>query len=145
MLNAWRGEPVCEDTTGTYSGLPGAAAIAAAFIPLSGSQPFGPLALAQVGKLGLPYLASPLETLDVLSKNYQRHGEAVATAGAGPVVYGTGFMRAVFHYQPGFPWRTMCAACLEKKLSPQAALRGEAAVDAWAIVGDKTLCPGFAR
>jgi len=42
---------------------------------------FGPKALAQAGMLGLPYLASPMEPLDVLEHNYARHAEACRGAG----------------------------------------------------------------
>lgn len=37
---------------------------------------FGPKALAQAGRLGLPYLASPLEPLPRLVENYARHRDA---------------------------------------------------------------------
>ncbi len=37
---------------------------------------FGPKALAQAGRLGLPYLASPIEPLARLVENYARHREA---------------------------------------------------------------------
>ncbi len=42
---------------------------------------FGPKALAQAGRLGLPYFASPLETLDDLIKNFALHSEACESAG----------------------------------------------------------------
>jgi alkanesulfonate monooxygenase SsuD/methylene tetrahydromethanopterin reductase-like flavin-dependent oxidoreductase (luciferase family) len=42
---------------------------------------FGPKALNQAGTLGLPYLASPMESFDVLVGNYARHAEACAQAG----------------------------------------------------------------
>ncbi len=42
---------------------------------------FGPKALAQVGGLGLPYLASPMESRQTLAENYQRHRDACADAG----------------------------------------------------------------
>ena len=37
---------------------------------------FGPKALRQAGRLGLPYLASPIETLTALEANYAIHKEA---------------------------------------------------------------------
>ena len=37
---------------------------------------FGPKALAQAGRLGLPYLASPIEPVARLVENYARHREA---------------------------------------------------------------------
>jgi alkanesulfonate monooxygenase SsuD/methylene tetrahydromethanopterin reductase-like flavin-dependent oxidoreductase (luciferase family) len=41
---------------------------------------FGPKALRQAGTLGLPYLASPMESFDVLVDNYARHAQACAQA-----------------------------------------------------------------
>ncbi|RLA49613.1 MAG: hypothetical protein DRQ97_00320 [Gammaproteobacteria bacterium] len=37
---------------------------------------FGPKALAQAGQLGLPYLASPLETIDDIKRNINLHNQA---------------------------------------------------------------------
>ncbi len=42
---------------------------------------FGPKALQQAGRLGLPYLASPLESRDQLIKNYTEHAAARSNAG----------------------------------------------------------------
>ncbi|MBW2415288.1 MAG: LLM class flavin-dependent oxidoreductase [Deltaproteobacteria bacterium] len=41
---------------------------------------FGPKALAQAGRLGLPYLASPIEPMSRLIENYARHREAAPDA-----------------------------------------------------------------
>ncbi|NOX51114.1 MAG: LLM class flavin-dependent oxidoreductase [Gammaproteobacteria bacterium] len=43
---------------------------------------FGPKALAQAGRLGLPYLCSPMESLATLQQNYAQHRQAVIDAGA---------------------------------------------------------------
>lgn len=42
---------------------------------------FGPKALAQVGGLGLPYLASPMESRQMLEANYALHRQACADNG----------------------------------------------------------------
>ena len=42
---------------------------------------FGPKALRQAGSLGLPYLASPMESFAVLRENYARHAEACRNSG----------------------------------------------------------------
>ena len=42
---------------------------------------FGPKALEQAGKLGLPYLASPIESLSALKNNYAMHAEAMKDEG----------------------------------------------------------------
>jgi alkanesulfonate monooxygenase SsuD/methylene tetrahydromethanopterin reductase-like flavin-dependent oxidoreductase (luciferase family) len=43
---------------------------------------FGPKALRQAGSLGLPYLASPMESFAVLIDNYARHADACRQAEA---------------------------------------------------------------
>jgi len=72
MVRAWRGEPVAHD---------GEAGAPVLLAPLPVQQPhpplwvaaFGPKAVDQAGRLGLPYFASPIESLEVLAENYGRH------------------------------------------------------------------------
>ena len=74
MRSAWRGEHV------------GASEHQQVLSPLPLQQPhpplwvaaFGPKAISQVGSLGLPYLASPVESLTELQENYRRHAQALA-------------------------------------------------------------------
>ena len=54
---------------------------------------FGPLALKQAGRLGLPYLSSPLETIKRLEANHQVHRDALPAGAPRPVVP---LMRTVF-------------------------------------------------
>jgi alkanesulfonate monooxygenase SsuD/methylene tetrahydromethanopterin reductase-like flavin-dependent oxidoreductase (luciferase family) len=76
MRAAWRGDPVAEE--------PAADGGAITLSPLPAQRPhppiwaaaFGPKAIAQAGRLGLPYLASPMEGLPTLEANYARHREA---------------------------------------------------------------------
>ena len=78
MVQAWQGKPLL-----SRDGAP------VVLSPLPVQQPhppiwvaaFGPKALAQAGKLGLPYLASPMEPVQRLRDNYQRHAEASDEAG----------------------------------------------------------------
>jgi alkanesulfonate monooxygenase SsuD/methylene tetrahydromethanopterin reductase-like flavin-dependent oxidoreductase (luciferase family) len=76
MQRAWRGDAIVGD-------------IAVWPRPVQQPHPpiwvaaFGPKALRQAGSLGLPYLASPMESFDVLRDNYARHAEACRTAGVG--------------------------------------------------------------
>jgi len=133
MLSAWRGEKVKHDKQ-KQGGV--------VLHPLPKQQPhpplwvaaFGPKALKQAGKLGLPYLASPLEGLNDLQNNYLIHAEACADSGrAIPAIRPA--MRLVFisddekllkrvrqtlseHYRDS-PWRS-----------------DNAGLDDWAIVGD---------
>lgn len=79
MVRAWRGEPVALTE--------GAEPVTVAPLPVQKPHPpiwvaaFGPKALAQAGRLGAPYLASPMEPLDRLRDNYRRHVEACEEAG----------------------------------------------------------------
>lgn len=132
MLKAWRGEPIYDDAAGTL--------IYLAPLPLQRPHPpvwvaaFGPLALEQVARLGLPYLASPLETLEVLSKNYQRHGHVVDVEGAGPVTT-VPVMRALFITDK--PALARDVRLQLQQTFPKASRQGQVAVDEWAIVGDR--------
>ena len=54
---------------------------------------FGPLALKQAGKLGLPYLSSPLETIQRLVANHKVHHDALPAGAPRPIVP---LMRTVF-------------------------------------------------
>lgn len=77
MRNAWQGHTLLIDDSATI------------LSPLPFQKPyppiwvaaFGPLALKQAGRLGLPYLASPVETLDTLKQNYSLHQETMDQAG----------------------------------------------------------------
>ena len=73
MISAWLGEPISilEDKEILLSLLP----VQKPF-PTIWIAAFGPLALKQAGDLGLPYLASPIETFNSLKANlseYRKH------------------------------------------------------------------------
>ncbi|MEZ5559424.1 MAG: LLM class flavin-dependent oxidoreductase [Pseudomonadales bacterium] len=80
MIDAWSGVPVAVGGSGD-------ARIVLDPLPVQKPHPpiwvaaFGPKALAQAGRLGLPYLASPVETLATLEANYERHRAAARDAG----------------------------------------------------------------
>lgn len=132
MRSAWRGEPIVEDEHGQPVHL----------APLPVQQPspplwvaaFGPLALQQVAQLGLPYLASPVESRETLVKNYSEYHQQVAAAGMKAVTT-VPVMRTVFVTAAAAQTRELRAA-LDKTVPP--AMRERAgAVEDWAIVGDK--------
>ncbi len=83
MISAWRGEAVATDEDGNP--------IRLAPLPVQKPFPpvwvaaFGPLAIKQAGSLGLPYIASPMETLQTLIRNYEQHTRHVTDAGHEPV------------------------------------------------------------
>ncbi|MAT91620.1 MAG: hypothetical protein CME59_03380 [Halioglobus sp.] len=131
MRDAWRGEPLARGEDGRP--------VVLAPLPLQQPAPplwvaaFGPLALRQVAELGLPYLASPVESLQVLQDNYALYREAVAAAGLPPVPT-VPLMRCVFVAEKPAAARELREALAR---SVPARMRDKAAaVDDWAIVGD---------
>lgn len=122
MKRAWRGEPVpAGDATVRLSPLP----VQQPHPPLWVAA-FGPKALAQAGRLGLPYLASPMETITRLRANLERHAEACAAAGT-PRPEAVPIMRTLFVAED---------AGLVARVREELARRvASAAVDDWAVVG----------
>jgi len=142
MREAWEGKPVVfEDGE---SGPP------AVLTPLPVQKPhppiwvaaFGPKALAQAGRLGLPYLASPMEPLSKLDENLTRYREACDATGREPPAE-VPIMRTVF-IGDGVAVLARASAALESQMralakTPSATLRSRVAsaeVDDWAIVGE---------
>ncbi len=132
MRRAWRGEALAENDSG--------APIYLAPLPLQQPSPplwvaaFGPLALQQVAGLGLPYLASPIESLALLEQNYRRYHIDVAAAGHSAVAT-IPVMRTVFVTDDdalAAQVRTSLAAVV-----PKAMRKKSGAVQDWAIVGDR--------
>ena len=78
MRRAWAGEPILENGNERVRLEPR---------PVQEPHPplwvaaFGPKGLAQAGRLGLPYLASPVEPLFRLIDNYRLHREALERPG----------------------------------------------------------------
>ena len=78
MIKAWQGDSVAPESSGKK--------VTISPLPLQDPHPpiwvaaFGPLALSQAGRLGLPYLASPREELSRLERNYEIHREASTKA-----------------------------------------------------------------
>ena len=138
MRDAWAGRPICDS-----DGKP----VILSPLPLQRPHPplwvaaFGPKALAQAGRLGLPYLASPIETLSRLEGNYADHREQSEAAGVA-VPREVPVMRSVFAH----PDVSLCArvhAALARQAaalprSRAAAIRQEGApqVEDFALVGE---------
>ena len=132
MLRAWRGEVVSLHDDGT-------AAVQVEPRPLQQPHPpiwvaaFGPKALQQVGRLGLPYLASPIETFTELRANFAAYDAAVAAAGHAPIAVRP-VMRTVFVSDD-----RAAVSALRERLAHIKLPRGletSPQVDDWAIVGD---------
>jgi alkanesulfonate monooxygenase SsuD/methylene tetrahydromethanopterin reductase-like flavin-dependent oxidoreductase (luciferase family) len=101
---------------------------------------FGPKALRQAGTMGLPYLASPMESFDVLVRNYARHAEACRQADtAVPEI--VPIMRTVFVSQkPELLERVREAlaaqvATMRAQATDAMRTRMPETVDEWGIVG----------
>jgi len=98
---------------------------------------FGPKALAQAGRLGLPYLASPMETMGRLEENYARHAEAAAEAGHESIAT-IPVMRTVFltrNRRLGDDIRDR----VHRQAEESGRLGAGASVDDWSIIGDSSL------
>jgi alkanesulfonate monooxygenase SsuD/methylene tetrahydromethanopterin reductase-like flavin-dependent oxidoreductase (luciferase family) len=104
---------------------------------------FGPKGLAQAAAHGLPYLASPLETLSRLRENHARHREALP-GGLRDAALAVPAIRAVFVTR-----RRETAGRVRDALAAQAAElarqvgdalphAGAAGVEEWALVGEPT-------
>ena len=155
IVRAWRGEPVIGDPDGeSTSGRP-----PVRLTPPPYQQPhppiwvaaFGPKALAQAGRLNLPYLASPLEPLARLIENHALHREAIPRD-AGDVALPVPVIRTLFvsHGRSGLERVRTALEEQARALSQQATgvLRraGNAALDEWALVGEpEELIDGIER
>lgn len=140
MRRAWSGESVDID---------GTAGITVAPLPQQRPHPpiwvaaFGPKALAQAGRLQLPYLASPMESLATLEANYASHRLAgAAEVDCVPV------MRTVYVADDRAETETLKErlhtlprARVKVRAAGNDSATGENTVDDWAIIGD----PGYVR
>lgn len=132
MRAAWNGEPVVQGEDGEPVFL--------APLPVQRPHPpiwvaaFGPLALQQAASLGLPYLASPVESLAALEENYRTYRQGLADAGQAAI--GTiPVMRTIFVTED-----KGLVTALRSRLAasvPPAMRREGVGVEDWGIVGDR--------
>jgi alkanesulfonate monooxygenase SsuD/methylene tetrahydromethanopterin reductase-like flavin-dependent oxidoreductase (luciferase family) len=137
MRKAWSGEPVPVVDGGDGE----AECVTLDPLPVQKPHPplwvaaFGPKALAQAGRLGLPYLASPMETVTRLEGNFATHAEAAMNAGHEPIET-VPIMRTVFLARTDRQGRD-----LKDHVHAQARLTGRItetdSVDDWTIIGDR--------
>ena len=146
MRRAWAGEPILENGAGA-AGEGAAAAVCVEPRPVQEPHPplwvaaFGPKGVAQAGRLGLPYLASPVEPLSRLARNYALHREALEAAGIASALP-VPIMRTVFVSSDAGALRRVREGLerqmAEMRASSSAVLRGrvEGGVDDWALIGE---------
>lgn len=131
MLAAWRGDSIATD---------GGDPIHLSPLPLQQPSPpiwvaaFGPLALKQVANLGMPYLASPIESIDTLADNYATYHEHMAGAGL-PRQSVIPVMRTVLVTDDASETERVRARLAEGVPPAMRERAGE--VERWAIVGDR--------
>ena len=148
MFDAWQGKPVGYDVAPKDS-KPGARGEPMYLSPKPVQKPhppvwvaaFGPKALEQAGRLGLPYLASPVETPEALERNFLLHREACEKAGhSAPDV--VPIMRTVFvsrdKRQLSVARKTLGEQAIELSKSAIASIRRSSGSsgDDWTIVGE---------
>ncbi|MDK1025323.1 MAG: LLM class flavin-dependent oxidoreductase, partial [Gammaproteobacteria bacterium] len=146
MIQAWSGEPVAWDTAADGSKKP----VQLAPLPIQKPHPpiwvaaFGPLALRQAGTLGLPYLASPIETESTLAANYRRHKEHAVNAGHGAVET-VPIMRMIFVSKDKKKIREVRERMEQQALGYNRRKAGDKLSD-WALIGDPDhVSKGIAR
>ena len=131
MQRAWAGEPITIAE--------GEAPVILDPLPVQRPHPpiwvaaFGPKALAQAGRLGLPYLASPMETLEDLEANLAVHGAAAREAGHGEVATRP-IMRTVFIGNSAREVRSVKERL--QSVVPLTRRSKETVVDDWALIGE---------
>lgn len=141
MIKAWSGETIFNDDEQNRSDTEPNSGIQLHPLPLQKPYPeiwvaaFGPKALAQAGRLGLPYLASPLETINELAHNFELHSRAYQQAtqdipSVRPV------MRSVFVSEDN---KLLSVIRKQAKALSESNMRRDkhALLDDWAIIGDQ--------
>ena len=139
MVAAWAGEPVGREDDDR----------AVQLVPRPVQEPhppiwiaaFGPRALEQAGRLGLPYFASPIESMEALERNFARFREAWEAAGTEPPIEAP-IMRTTFISRDRARLRAARERLAEQAASlarsPVAAIRRGAGAtpEDWALVGE---------
>ncbi|RLA50389.1 MAG: hypothetical protein DRR42_13295 [Gammaproteobacteria bacterium] len=134
MIEAWSGASLA-------TGGDPASAVVLHPLPIQKPHPqiwvaaFGPKALAQAGRLGLPYLASPLETLDELENNFSLHNQACQNAQQ-VILTTRPIMRMVFIDNNNAGINTLRKQ-LQKNNATNPWRDQHAPLDDWAIVGNE--------
>ena len=137
MKDAWSGEPVTLDDNEENAVIVYPQPFQKPWPPLWVAA-FGPKALAQAGKLGLPYLCSPMESLETLRGNFEVHRAEVVAAGLDlPEV--VPLMRSVFVSEDQALLKKVKHEIQSK--TENARLKTDEGVEDWVIIGE----PNYVR
>ena len=137
MKDAWVGKPVTLDDSEENAVVVYPQPFQKPWPPLWVAA-FGPKALAQAGKLGLPYLCSPMESLETLRVNFEVHrAEVIGTGLDLPEVIP--LMRTVF-VSEDLPLIKKLTYEIESK-TENARLKSNEGVLDWVIIGE----PSYVR
>lgn len=137
MINAWKGEAVAWQEKADEPPQP----VYLAPLPIQQPHPpiwaaaFGPLALNQIGSLGLPYLASPLETESELITNYETHQKALVAANHN-LLETMPIMRTVFISRNSTMINQVRKILKQEPRRSQNKENREVDIDEWALIGE---------
>lgn len=132
MVDAWSGKEISLDNESepvTIKPLP----VQVPYPPIWIAA-FGPKALRQAGRLGLPYIASPIETLSQLEKNLKIFSDAAIQAEHAPIKT-MPVMRTIFICDNKNELKEIKNAIGKAKMPP--GLETSPQISDWAIIGEK--------
>ncbi len=132
MQDAWSGKPVTLDENEENAVLVHPLPFQKPWPPIWVAA-FGPKALAQAGKLGLPYLCSPMESMEKLKENFTVHRNEIELAGL-DVPKTVPLMRSVFISEDSKVVRKIKREVEEK--TDNTRLKDDDSIDDWVIIGE---------
>jgi alkanesulfonate monooxygenase SsuD/methylene tetrahydromethanopterin reductase-like flavin-dependent oxidoreductase (luciferase family) len=132
MQDAWSGKPVTLDENEENAVLVHPLPFQKPWPPIWVAA-FGPKALAQAGKLGLPYLCSPMESMEKLKENFDVHRNEIESAGL-EVPETVPLMRSVFISKDSKAVRAIKREVEEKTENTR--LKDSDTIDDWVIIGE---------
>ena len=132
MQDAWSGKPVTLDENEENAVLVHPLPFQKPWPPIWVAA-FGPKALAQAGKLGLPYLCSPMESMEKLKENFDVHRKEIESAGL-EVPETVPLMRSVFISKDSKAVRAIKREVEEKTENTR--LKDSDTIDDWVIIGE---------
>lgn len=132
MQDAWSGKPVTLDENEENAVLVHPLPFQKPWPPIWVAA-FGPKALAQAGKLGLPYLCSPMESMEKLKENFDVHRNEIESAGL-EVPETVPLMRSVFISKDSKAVKAIKREVEEKTENTR--LKDSDTIDDWVIIGE---------